>query len=107
MPAILWDQDFVLAPEGWRVPECLTCALGCLQKTGHPQHLQGRPQFLAGSSYLTAHGPCFPVWEGAPIDVRITDALVCTRRAVVGIADGQCDLLCRCSEPRFLKPPKQ
>ena len=44
-------------------------------------------------SYLTAHGPHFPVWEGTLVDVRITDALVGTQHAVVGIKDGQCDLL--------------
>ena len=35
----------------------------------------------------------FRVWVGTPVDVRITDALVGSRCAVVGIADGQCDLL--------------
>ena len=30
----------------------------------------------------------FPLWEGAPVDIRITDALLGTQHAEVGIADG-------------------
>ena len=52
-------------------------------------------------SYLTAHGPHFPVWEGTLVDVRITDALVGKQHAAVGIADGQCDHLRGSSEPKF------
>ena len=54
-----------------------------------------------GSSYLTDHGTRFPVWEGTPVDIRITDALVGTQRAVVGIAGDQCDHLLESSAPKF------
>ena len=41
------------------------------------------------------------MWESAPVDVRITDDLVDTRPARVGIADGQCDLLRGSGVPKF------
>ena len=56
-----------------------------------------------GSSYLTDHGTRFPVWEGIPVDVRITDALVSTQHAAVGIADEQCDHLHGSGAPKFHK----
>ena len=43
----------------------------------------------------------FPLWEGAPVDIRITDALLGTQHAEVGIADGQCDLLRGSGAPKF------
>ena len=57
--------------------------------------------FPSGILFLRDHGPHFPVWEGALVDVRITKALVGTRGVVVAIADGQCDLLHGSGTPKF------
>ena len=38
-----------------------------------------------GSSFLSDHGPLSAVWEGAQVDIRITEALGGTQGAVVGI----------------------